>query len=189
MAMQDDAVYLPAIGYIYKGDVGTEAPSVSELDDFPKDPPSDWENMGHTSRDDLPSWGHDGGDPEVMGTWQKRNFRSVVTEAATEELTINVHQLTADNLEMFFGRGDGGDEPGEYSADAEDGQNPEYALLIVIVDGKRKAAFWSPRCSFTRDGDLELDAEEFLTLPIKATLLEEEGMPFFKFIADSIGSS
>ena len=189
MPLNDDAVYLPARGYIYTAPRGTAAPSLSDIQAIPDTEPSGWDNLGHTSEDDLPAWGHDGGDPEVKGTWQNRSLRSVVTEAAKEYLTFNAHQVSRQVFQYYWGRGDGGSEPGSFVLSANDGQNPERAFLIVIVDGQRRAAFYAPRVSLSREDDLELDTDSFMALPIRATILQQTGQEFARWISPAFDES
>lgn len=191
MAMDDDAVILSALGFILTAERGTAAPTKTEIAAIPDSIPTSWNNIGHTSRDDLPSWGHDGGDPEVKGTWQNEALRSVVTEVATEFVTFNAVQLSREILEFYTGRGngaatDGTIEEGVYHASLRGGRNPERALLIVVIDGDRWGAFYAPRVSLSREDDIELDSEEFMAFPLRATLLQQTGMPFYDWIGPTI---
>lgn len=191
MGMNGDEVILAATGYILTAEPGTAAPSETEIKAIPDTIPDDWANIGHTSRDDLPAWSMDGGDNEVKGTWQNASFRSVVTETPTETLTFTAHQVNREILSYYTGRGDGNGTDGTpdenvYHASAKFGQNPERALLIVVIDGARWCAFWAPRVSISRDDDLELDSEEFMAFPLKATFLEQDGMPFYDWISPKL---
>lgn len=185
MPLNDDAVYLPARGYIYTAPTGTTAPTMTDIQAVPETDPTGWDNLGHTSNDDLPSWSHDGGDPEVKGTWQNQSLRSVVTEAATEYLTFNAHQVSREVFSYYWGRGDGGSEDGSFVLSGLGGQNPERAFLIIIIDGDRRAAFYAPRVSLSRDDDLELDTDSFMALPIRATILQQTGAEFARWISPS----
>lgn len=191
MAQNEDEVILAATGYILTAERGTVAPEERDIRRIPDVIPEEWADIGHTSREDLPSWGVDGGEPEVKGTWQNQALRSVVTEAPTESLSMVVHQVNREILAYYTGRGTGENAEGQrdenvYHASARFGQNLERALLIVIVDGDRWCAFYAPRVSFSRDDDIELDSEEFMTFPLKATFLQESGMPFYDWISPQL---
>ena len=63
----DDAVITPGTGFIFVAPTGTARPDISEIESY--EPMDDdhfegWSSIGHTSRDELPTFGFDGGDTE-----------------------------------------------------------------------------------------------------------------------------
>ena len=62
----------------------------------------------------------------------------------------------------------------------------EKALLIVIVDGVRKVAFYSPKASLRRDDSISLAVDEFATLPIRATFLKHSNANKFEWVAENL---
>jgi hypothetical protein len=62
----------------------------------------------------------------------------------------------------------------------------EHALLIVIVDGNRKVAFYSPKASLRRDDSISLAVDEFASLPVRATFLKYGASNKFEWIAEDL---
>ena len=89
MALNDNAVFTAATGYVLVAPVGTAYPTAAEIEAFDPEAAENgllaaWEEIGHTSSEDLPEFGYDGGDTESRGTWQKKSLREVTTEAAVD---------------------------------------------------------------------------------------------------------
>src|SRR5690606_28451916 len=104
MALNDDAVITPAVGHILTAEPGTPNPSALEIDGF--DPAAgfvDWENPGHTSRDELPEFGCEGGDTEVRGSWQSARLRTLTPEAAVDSVVFQLHAMAAAGLSLYYG--------------------------------------------------------------------------------------
>ena len=98
MALNDDAVLTAAVGYVFTAPAGTAAPAPSALAALNVNnpalwTPSTWTVLGHTSRNDMPEFGFDGGDSEVKGTWQKKKLKEVTTEDPVDYLTIYLQQF------------------------------------------------------------------------------------------------
>jgi hypothetical protein len=135
-------------------------------------PLNGWGNIGHTSRDDMPEFGFDGGDTEVKGTWQNEALREVVTKTEADFVTLTLEQFDSTSLELYFG------EKAESSPDGVFGvaggaQSPtERALLIIIRDGTTNLGFYAPKASIRKDDSINLPVDDFAGLPIKATFLK-----------------
>lgn len=180
MALLDDAVYTAARGYIFTAPVGTAtAPTVGEVDAYvPGAAIGDWENIGHTARDELPVFAYEGGDTETRGTWQTEVLKTVVTEPASDYVTFNVHQFDNDTLAMYYGAENTGDTPGVFEFTNSAATGIERALLIVIVDGDYRIAFHAPKVSIRREDSIELAVDEFAYMPLRATLLTDTGSDY-----------
>src|SRR5690348_3962301 len=115
MALNDAAVVTPAVGYIYVAPVDTASPTPAEIEAF--DPTvglSGWTQLGHTSRDDLPVFGFDGGETEVRGTWQNASFKRVTTEVAQDFVTFNALQIDETVLMYYYGETSPGSTLGKF---------------------------------------------------------------------------
>lgn len=146
---------------------------------------SGWRNVGHTSRGDLPEFGYDGGDTEVKGTWQNESLREVVTDPVADYLTLMLHQFDTESFELYYGS-NASVTPGVFSVANGSGTPVEKALLVVIVDGDNKVAFYSPKASLRRDDAISLSADEFAQLPVRATFLKHLSAPKFDWIAEDL---
>jgi hypothetical protein len=196
MATNDSAVLTAGAGWVFLADANTVSPG-DDLVDPPAGPfvpsalPAAWVPVGHTSRDDLPEFGSDGGDTEVRGSWQNASLRQVITETAVDYVTINLLQFDNDTLELYYGV----ENPltnGErrFRVATTPTGTVEKALLIVIVDGNVSVGLYAPRVSFTRDDAISLAVDDFGTLPVRATFLQgTDGPAGDSLLFDWIGGS
>lgn len=146
---------------------------------------SSWKNIGHTSRDDLPEFGFDGGDTEVKGTWQNESLREVVTDPVADYLTLMLHQFDTESFELYYGA-NASTTPGVFGVANGSPAPIEKALLIIIVDGDSKIGFYSPKASLRRDDSISLSADEFASLPVRATFLKHLSTSKFDWIAQDL---
>ena len=186
MALNDGAVFTAAYGYIYTNAVGSDAPTEQAIFDFVGDTgittPVGYTIIGHTSRDDLPEFGFDGGDTETRGTWQNEALRTVLTEAAVDFVTFNLVQFDKDTFELYYGQENVATGPNSYALNGSPGGATEAALLIVIVDGANKIAFHAPKVELRRNEAITIAVDEFGALPMRATFLKNTGDPLFQWI-------
>lgn len=178
MALDDAAVIIPGTGYVFVAPAGTAAPASKT------DPASPWRDLGHTSIDDGLTITKDGGDSNILGTWRNpalRDRRDPVVFA----LTIHLLQLSNDTLGMYFGVGD-------TTVDGVFGVNliptpVELAMFIRIVDGANEMQVYLPKVSVGSDDDVEVDVENFLAFPVRATILGITGQALMEFYGDDLG--
>ncbi|GGM64797.1 hypothetical protein GCM10012275_39230 [Longimycelium tulufanense] len=188
MALNDQAVLTPARGFVYLAPVGTAAPSPADVAKFSPDTAlAGWESVGHTARDELPTWGYDGGEVETRGSWQSASLREVVTAAATDYVQFRLHQFDKGSLGLYYSVSDPGDTPGVFAVKQSPTKPLERALLIVIMDGDVSIAFYAPRASVRRDESIELSIDEFAALPVRATFLTQPGVSLFEWISEATG--
>jgi hypothetical protein len=144
-----------------------------------------WKNLGHTSREDMPEFGFDGGDTEVKGTWQKKRLREVATgDPVADFVTVNLQQWDMDSLELYFGA-DSASTPGVFGVSG-DFVPVEKALLIIIVDGDVRLGFYAPKASLKRDDSVDLPVDEFASLPVKATFLNHGVSRLYDWISEDL---
>lgn len=187
MALNDDAVLTAGVGYVFIGEPGAAAPTVAELDAVANfetwtGNSGEWEQVGHTSRDDMPEFGFDGGDKEVKGTWQKKRLREIATgDPVADSLTFKPEQFDTSSLELYYGTNASAVD-GEFGVDGS--FNPvEKALLVVIVDGKARLGFYAAKASISRDDSIDMPVDDFTGLPVKATFLDMPGQLLYKWIS------
>lgn len=190
MALDDDALFTAAKGYIYLGAVGTTAPTPAAIQSF--DPATGlgvgWENIGHTSADELPEPGFDGGDSETKGSWQNSALKEVTTEATVDYLTFNVHQWSDYCLELYYGQANMVTAvAGEFRVADAATSAAERALCMVIVDGDAKVGFYANKSSVRREGPVSLAVDEFSALPLRATFLKNGTADLFRWISLDLG--
>lgn len=187
MSYNDDAVFTAATGYIFTGPVGTAAPTPAEISAF--DPEtfgvtelsSGWTTLGHTSSEDLPEFGFEGGEKETRGTWQKKNLREVSTETPVDYVTVKAQQFDSETLALYYGQNTS-DTPGVFSVNSSDTASVERAFLLVIVDGNNRIGFTAAKSSIRRDESISLSPDEFGSLPLRSTFIKHTGRPLFEWI-------
>lgn len=183
MALVDNSVFTAAKGFIYTGTVAATAPTPQDIYDFVNAATTvtGFTLIGHTSRDDLPEFGFDGGDTEPVGTWQVEALRTVTTEPAVDFVTFQLVQFDEDTLELYYGAANTQSD-GSYGLAGAPGGSTEKAFLIIIVDGPRKIAFWAPKVELRRDDSIGLATDAFGTLPMRATFLTPPSGDLFRWI-------
>jgi len=178
MALDDAAVIIPGTGFVYTAPAGTSAP-VDLVN-----PGAPWEDLGHTSIEDGLTITKDGGDSNILGTWRNpalRDRRDPVTFA----ITIHLLQLTNETLAYYFGGGDVSVE-GVFGVNLIT-QPQERAMFIRIVDGDVSAPLYLPRVSLASDDDVEVDVENFLAFPVRATVLGVTGSNLMEWYGAGLG--
>lgn len=180
----DSAVITPGTGFIFFAAPGTARPtdalieSYTPMDDahFPG-----YVSAGHTSRDDLPQFGFDGGDSEVQGTWSNASFREVVTDAPSDYVTFNALQFDEQILSFYYGVTDA--TPGDGTIEVMDAptQTINRAILVVIVDGPRRVAFHASSASIRREDAIALATDSFAAFPLRATFLKLPATPIYSW--------
>ena len=144
-----------------------------------------WQNLGHTSRDDLPSFESEGGDVETKGSWQNAALRQVVTEQSADSVTMRLLQFDNTAMELYYGT-NASSTPGVFGVADGTAVPVEKALMIIIVDGTNRVAFYSPKASFTRDDSIELAVDDFAAFPIRATFMSSGSPVKYEWISPFI---
>ena len=179
MALLDSAVVIPGTGFMYLAPAETVKPASLTS------PAAPWVNLGHTSREDGLTITRDGGDSETLGTWQNSALRER-RDPTTFAITAFLHQVDNTVLELYFGTGDVtvADEFGVVSASA----TVAKALYVRIVDGANSVGLYVPRVSIGAEDDVEVDVENFLSFPIRATVLQVSGSNLMTFFGSELGA-
>lgn len=178
MALNDAAVIVPGTGHVWI------APAAAAKPTDPAAPGWPWIDSGHTSVDDGLTITKDGGDSNVLGTWQNPSLRNRI-DPIVYSLTIHFHQVDNEVLGMYFGGGDA-TVAGVFGV----GLVPtaqERALYIQIQDGDVEVDLYIPKVSLLADDDVEVDVENLLSFPVRATVLGVTGSNLMEWISDSVG--
>lgn len=179
MALNDNAVILPGTGYLYVAPAETAVPASLTS------PASPWENLGHTSREDGLTITRDGGDSEVIGTWQNPSLRER-RDPTTFAITAFLQQVDNTVLEMYFGTGDVS-VADEFGVTSTTGTTSK-ALYVRIVDGSNSVGLYVPKVSIAAEDDVEVDVEGFLSFPVRMTVLQVSGSNLMTFFGDALGA-
>lgn len=179
MAISDGDVILPGTGHIFIAPKSTPKPSDLVV------PGEPWDELGHTSREDGLTITRDGGDSEVIGTWQNPSLRER-RDPTTFAITAFLHQVDNNTLQLYFGDGDISveDEFGVTTAN----DTIDKALYVRIVDGTNAVGLYVPSVSISSEDDVEVDVEGFLAFPIRATVLQVTGSNLMTFLKPGLGT-
>lgn len=142
-----------------------------------------WSSTGHTSRDDMPEFGFDGGDTKVKGTWQNESLREVPDgDPASDFVTVMLQQLDLNAFSLYYGE-NASTEPGIFGVDGGTPPVNEHAFLVIIRDGTTNIGFYAPKASVKRDDSIQLPVDDFASLPIRATFLKLPGRRKYDWIS------
>jgi len=179
VALSDSSVYIPGTGFIYLAPSETVVPASLTA------PASPWVNLGHTSRDDGLTITRDGGDTEVLGTWQNPSLRER-KDPTTYAVTMVAHQVDNTVLSLYFGGGDAS-VANVFGVNATTGTTLQ-AMYVRVVDGANEFGIYMPKVSISSEDDMEIDPEGFLSFPLRATVLQKSGSNLIEFYADQLGA-
>lgn len=179
MALVDSAVVIPGTGFLYLAPAETVQPASLTA------PAAPWENLGHTSADDGLTITRDGGDSETLRSWQNTALRER-RDPTTFAITAHLHQVDNSVFELYFGAGDVSNA-GEFGVQ-DASATTSKALYVRIVDGANEVGLYVPKVSIGADDDVEVDVENFLAFPVRATVLQVSGSNLMTFFGDNLGA-
>jgi hypothetical protein len=182
MALDNDAVFTAAKGYILVGNVDAVKPTPQQIFDLDEVTlPAGYELVGHTSREDLPELGFDGGDTETKGTWQIEALRTVQTEVPIDYVTFNLLEFNKKGLALYYGVPEGA-VANVLDVNTTPGGETQKSIIIVLVDGVNKVALHASKTGIRREDAIAIEIDEFAALPLRATFLKSSGLPWFSWV-------
>ncbi|MGL5825559.1 MAG: IPT/TIG domain-containing protein [Nocardioides sp.] len=158
MAFNDAATLVIGAGNYFHAPEGTALPADLGAVGGP------WENIGHTSLEDILSMESEGGEATVLGTLQSKQLRTTYSPRS-ESLKFTIQQFDADSLKLYYGS-----NMVAVGAALGVSNNPTptvRAFLVVFTDGVKKFAFYAPKAELYRGDDGSFgDTESLAGLPI-----------------------
>jgi len=181
MAIKDSATLVIGSGNYFLAPVGTAAPA--DLTTIPVT----WDNIGHTSIEDIMTWASDGGEATVLGTLQNAALRTSYSKR-TESFTIQLQQFDEDSLKLYFGSNSSVDTDGWLAVPGSPAPTLQ-AFLAVYVDGENIFAVWAPKAEILRGDDIDLsDTTSLASLPISVTPVQY-GTNTFPYKVKALGDT
>jgi hypothetical protein len=175
MALNPNALIIPSRGLVFKGDVDATPPAATALATITDTSTPLGTNtvcLGHTSRENLPAYSKDGGDVNSFGSWWLDAIDSTV-DPTTWTLTVNALQSDATTLGLAFGGGTLSATNGTF--DIGTVTNTPCSLLVLMVGGSKRRAFYHPN-TLTSIGDApELATDAYFEIQLQASLLASAG--------------
>lgn len=186
MAIKNDAVLKVGTARFYTAEVGTPMPA------DPRNPGTEWTEMGHTSLSDILSAASSGGEVSTLPTLQNRNLRQNVS-ARTEAFNINLLQFDVESLKLYYGSNAVVTADGHVQVPSEPVPT-EKAWLVVFYDGTATAGVYAEKSSIFRNSDISIsDTENLAQLPLTITPLTYESNPhtitFIPVTVDTVPSA
>ncbi|WP_213816226.1 IPT/TIG domain-containing protein [Glaciihabitans sp. dw_435] len=168
MSVNTGALIVPGHGSIFQAPANTAMPA-GGLSAFSLmgTPPANWENLGHTSKDNLFSFKRDGGAPTTLDTYLVDGV-SVIYDAVHWSLNVNSVQLDANTLNLAFNGYF--DTDGGYIIPASN-NGISRALFVYLTDGTGALGFYIPNNTVTIGDALSIDSKKFVEAPLVATIL------------------
>lgn len=160
MAKNDNATLVVGSANFFTAPVGTSMPaSLSVV------PASPWENVGHTSLEDIFSIASEGGEATTLGTLQAKALRTTYSPR-TESFAVTVQQFDRKSLRLYYGKNAPLLANGTLGVPA----NPvptDKAFLVIFVDGANRFGLYAPKTEIFRADDVAIaDAESLVGLPL-----------------------
>lgn len=168
MAIDNKATLVVGAGNYFKGTVGAALPADLRAVSTP------WENIGHTSIEDILSSESEGGEPTVLGTLQNPSLRTTYS-ARTESFGLVLQQWDEAGLKLYYGS-NAVTNPDTGLLQVPSNPVPtECAFLAVFLDGETEFALYAPRAEIFRGDNFEIsDTESFASLPLSVRPLQHE---------------
>ncbi|MDH6462057.1 hypothetical protein M2302_002232 [Micromonospora sp. A200] len=159
MAVNDNATLVIGSGNYLTAPVGTAIPADLLA------PTTPWDNVGHTSLEEILSISSEGGEATTIGTLQNKSLRTKYS-ARTETIAITLQQFDEKGLKLYYGS-NAEVLPDGMVGVPSDPEPTEAAFLAIFVDGENHFAIYAPRAEIYRADDLSLaDTESLAGLPI-----------------------
>lgn len=169
--LDDKQVLKVGSGRFYTAEIDTERPT-----DLLNITEGTWDDMGHTSLEDILGSQSEGGEVTRHSSLQARNFRSS-TAGRTDSFTVNLLQFGDDSLKLYYGENAEIFDNGDVGI-PEVPVQVERAWLFLFFDGKTVGGIYAPRASFGRGEDFSIGTtEELSQLSVNVTPMASENNP------------
>jgi hypothetical protein len=164
--INDNATLVVGSANFFTAPVGTAMPA--SLADVPASP---WENIGHTSLEDVFSAASDGGDATTLGTLQNKALRTTYSPR-TESFKVTVEQFDRKSLRLYYGANAPLLPNGTLGVPSTPVPT-QKAFLIIFIDGANRFGLYAPKVEIFRADDMAVkDAESLVGLPLSVKPLQ-----------------
>jgi len=169
MGVNRDALIIPGHGTLFTGPKNTVLPD-DPLSAFTLNgkPPTGWDNVGHTSKDNAPEFKRDGGEATMENSWLEDGVKAIYSAVAWK-FGAKLIQVDASTLDLSFG-GRFDERDGGYIV-PNSSTGIEKAIFLLGVDGTGRIGFYLPNTSINLEDAPSMDAGKFLEFPILASIL------------------
>lgn len=165
MAINDNAVLAVNSGNYFTAPVDTPLPTDLAAPDVA------WENIGHTSLEEILSFDVEGGEKTVLGTLQNKTLRSRISPKTT---TINIILRQFDTASLKLANGANCEVLTDGTVTVPTDPIPtQKAFLAIYVDGDNIFALYAPKADILGTEPIAVeDTESLAGLPLGVTPLQ-----------------
>lgn len=167
MAVDKTALIVPGHGTLFLADVNTPVPE-DPLTAFTLTgtPPTGWENIGHTSKDNTAAFNRDGGDATSLDSWLEDSVETIYA-STNWALGFNPIQVDKNTLDLAFG-GWFDTDNGYVIPSTQDGQ--DKALFLLATDATGALGFYIPDTNVNIGDAPTIDTSKFFEIPLSAAI-------------------
>ncbi|GIT80180.1 hypothetical protein LLS1_18490 [Leifsonia sp. LS1] len=168
MGVDKTALIVPGHGTLFIADANTALPA-NPLTAFTLKgtPPSGWENIGHTSKDNTAAFNRDGGDATQLDSWLEDNVDTVYA-ATNWSLGFNPIQVDKNSLDLGFNGWVDPADGGYVIPSSQDGI--DKALFLLATDGTGALGFYMPDTTISTGDAPSMDTSKFFEIPLSASI-------------------
>jgi hypothetical protein len=171
MALDSAEVVVVGGGNVYLAPVGTPMPT--DL----ADPTTPWENIGYLEETGPAPTGFNR-DKTSLYAWNTNTPLRTSYAPSEPSIDFTLLQVSEDTLALYFGGGT--TVPGTAGAPdvytAPDSSTPQpWAMVLDWFDGAIKYRWCIPSTTVAASGDITLTREQFLQMPVSASILTPSG--------------
>lgn len=175
MALNSEETVVIGGGNVFLAPVGTVMPTELAV------PGVGWNNIGYIS-EDGPSPSGFQRDKTSLFAWNTSNPLRTSYAPAEPTITFTLLQFDQFTLQEYFGGGTftaaGVGDTNSFAA-PDNGVAQEHAMIIDWVDGLRAYRWQIPKAAIAASGDMTLTREQFLQMPVAASILAPSSGPPF----------
>lgn len=179
MALDDNTLVIPGVGYIYTAVPGTTKPAAGAA------PAAPWVDNGHTSEDGLSI-------NFEISTTKRRTWRARAgVRVSVDEINFTLGwtglQVDNDTLSLYFGGGD--IATAEVFGVPKTPVPQEKALFIRLVDGAEEVDLYVAKAAIKAAGESTASPEDFTGFPLEAEVLDYASAAHLaEWLADHLGA-
>lgn len=171
MALANEEVVVVGGGNVFLAPIGTALPA--DL----ADPPAAWDNIGYLEEGGPTPTGFNR-DKTSLYAWNSNTPLRTSYAPSEPSIDFTLLQVSEDTLAIYFGGGT--TTPGVAGAAssyvAPESSTPQpYAMLLDWFDGGIMYRWAIPNTTIAASGDMTLTREQFLQMPVSASILAPSG--------------
>lgn len=169
MAVDATKLIIPGHGAVFQAAKNT-SPGPDPLTKFKLTSTSvaGWTHLGHTSKANTISFSKEGGEATTLGTFLADAVR-VINSSVSWSVSVPALQFDEDILDLAF-NGDWDPVTNGYIVPGSPAP-VDTALFLYFEDNTGSLGFWLPNNSVTLGDAPSVDTENFLELPLSASIL------------------